>query len=63
MGIGCLGMTEIALVEAYACTLRITFLQNKSHKDDTESIFLEINIRLRKWLIVGADQTKVKQHF
>ena len=28
--------------------------QLKSHKDDTESIFLEINIRLRKWLIVGA---------
>ena len=36
--------------------------QLKSHKDDTESIFLEINIRLRKWLFVGAykppDQSK-----
>ena len=36
--------------------------QLMSHKDDTESIFLEINIRLRKWLIVGAykppDQSK-----
>ena len=30
--------------------------QLKSHKDDTESIFLEINIRLRKWLIVIYNQ-------
>ena len=33
-----------------------------SHKDDSENLFLETNLRLRKWLIVGAhkppDQSK-----
>ena len=28
--------------------------QLNSHKDDSETIFLEISLRLRKWLIVGA---------
>ena len=28
--------------------------QLNSHKDDSETLFLEINLRLRKWLIVGA---------
>ena len=37
--------------------------QLNSHKDDSETLFLEINLRLRKWLIVGAykppDQSKL----
>ena len=28
--------------------------QLNSHKDDNETLFLEINLRLKKWLIVGA---------
>ena len=28
--------------------------QLNSHKDDSETLFLEINLRLRKWMIVGA---------
>ena len=37
--------------------------QLNSHKDDSKTLFLEINLRLRKWLIVGAykppDQSKL----
>ena len=36
--------------------------QQNSRKDDSETLFLEINLRFRKWLIVGAykppDQSK-----
>ena len=36
--------------------------QQNSRKDDSETFFLEINLRLRKWLLVGAykppDQSK-----
>ena len=30
--------------------------QTNSRKDDSEILFLEINLCLRKWLIVGADK-------
>ena len=30
--------------------------QLNSHKDDSETLFLEINLRLRKWLIVGSNK-------
>ena len=30
--------------------------QLNSHKDDSETLFLEINLRLRKWLIVGLNK-------
>ena len=40
----------------------ISMKQLNSHKDGSETLFLEINLRLRKWLIVGAhkppDQSK-----
>ena len=32
----------------------ISVKQLNSHKDDSETLFLEINVRLRNWPIVGA---------
>ena len=64
LDIGCLGIIEIALEDAYACMSMKAFLQKQlnSRKVDSETLFLEINLCLRKWLIVDAykplDQSK-----
>ena len=61
LGVGCLDMIEIALEEAYV-NENIPLKQLNSQKDDSETLFLEINLHLRKWLIIGAykspDQSK-----
>ena len=55
LGMGCFEMIEIALKEAYACmSMKAFLLTTKFPQSDSDTLFLEINLRLRKWLVVGA---------
>ena len=48
-------MIEIALKEAYACmSMKAFLLTTKFPQSDSDTLFLGINLRLRKWLVVGA---------
>ena len=59
MGTECSSMIGIALVEAFGYRLIIGLDSNnskniKKENKDAETVFLETNMRQRKWLIIGT---------